>query len=213
MRSIFNTKRYWINNIMVKKRSVARNVYVGLAVVLGIAVVLAGGLLFIFGEDTPKVLGFGKQGMEDSERADLGSDEGIDSDSSGNLSGEFEVGVIEGDSGSIFVCSEWKQVQYSLGDFFEEIECLVYGVEGCESVRAVCGSEVFNLDYETGGVFKIRHSVFSGDQEVGFEIIEENVGARGRVALRAEIELEGIFDVGSLKCVVDSDSIVHKCVG
>jgi hypothetical protein len=199
---------------MVKKRSVERKIYVGLAVVLGIAVVLGGGLFFIFGEDTPEVLGFDKLGIGGDEQDDLRSDENADLDSSGNVSGESEENVsIVGSGSDRFICSEWSQVQYSLGNFFEEIECLVYGVEGCESVRATCGSEVFNLDYETGGAFRIRHSVFSGDQEIEFEIVEENVGARGRATLRAEVEMEGVFDVGSLRCIVDSDSIPHKCIG
>jgi len=203
-----------------------KGLYIGLLVAGGVTVVLVVGIFFVFGEDTLNVFDFKDQdavgsGQDDFKGGDFDvGDDGVESDSGevASSSGGGGGGSSSGDSGDGdedigFVCSDWRPVQYSLGNFVDDIECLVYGIDGCEKVKATCGSQVFNLDYATGGIFGIRHSVFLGDEEVSFKVIEENVGPRGRVALRAEMVLDGIFDVGNLKCVVDSERIPEHCVG
>ena len=200
-----------------------KGLYIGLLIGGGVAVVLAGGMFFVFGEGTLNVFDFKNQDAVDGGQYNFRGgdfdveDDGVLSDSGevASSSGGGGGGSSSGDSGDEdigFVCSDWKPVQYSLGNFVDDIECLVYGIDGCEKVKAVCGSQVLNLDYATGGIFGIRHSVFLGDEEVSFKVIEENVGPRGRVTLRAEMMLEGVFDVGSLKCVVDSERIPEYCV-
>lgn len=197
-----------------------RNIYVGLAVVLGVAVVFIGGMFFIFGSETIEVFDFRSQESDVRSQDDFGDDD-VALDESGNVGGGAGGGV-GGDSGGGggsggedvgFVCSRWQPVQYSFGNFFENVECLVYGVGGCERVRAVCGAEVFNLDYELGGIFGVKFFLFSGDDEISLEVIEEDVGARGRVSLRSEVVLDGEFDVGGLRCVVDSGRVPARCMG
>ncbi len=192
------------------KKGVLRNVLIGVGIIFGLALILGMGVLFVFGDRVSDV-------AWDKDDEDVVS-------SVAEVRLEIEGGAVEdlggdsdgdggGSSGDVgFVCSEWQPVQYSLGNFFENIECLVYGVDGCERVRAVCGSELFNLDYDLGGVFEIRHSLFSGDDEIEFEIIEENVGTRERAVLRTEIMLDGLFDVGSLECVVNTERVPQLCV-
>ncbi len=210
-----------------KRKFIAKWIVIGLAIIFGAMAVLAGGALFIFGSDAIDFLNreYGMMPASDDDRGGS-SDEGevsvnIEGSDVEDLGGSGASGGGGGggsgggnDGGSVgFICSEWQPVQYSLGNFFENIECLVYGVGGCDKVKATCGSEVFNLDYDIGGVFGIRHSLFSGDDEIGFDIVEKEVRSRDRKTLRTEIILEGSFDVGSLKCVVDSGKIPEKCLG
>lgn len=191
-----------------------KSLYVWL-IVIGVSVsVLIAGELFIFGigslsEDDGSFFEENSY-VDDSEEVSLSDEEQVvSSEGAGGGSG----GASGGEAGAGFVCSKWQPVQYSLGEFDENIECLVYGVGVCNRVKASCGVEVFNLDYDIEGIFGIRFSLFSGDDEIAFEVVDADVGAREREALDAEIFLDGEFDVGSLKCVIDSDRVPRECLG
>ncbi len=214
---------------MRNKKKVMRRVWIWASVVLGLCVVGVGGIFFVFGDETLEVVGLGDRdsgvrGQDGLSNEDVGmDDDDVSGVASGGASGGGGGGSSSGGGDAGGVCSEWQPVQYSIGNFFEHIECLVYGVGGCDKVKAVCGSEVFNLDYEAGGNFGIRFSLFEGvevlmgqevsGEEIGFEIIEEGLGARERVSLMSEIVVDGEFNVGELRCVVNSESVPMKCVG
>ena len=193
-----------------------KGVYVALITVVVLAVVVAGGVLFVFGgnvfpaeevkaatSDNARVA---IDILENEDNIEDKTNDAIDSSGGGGGASSDSIdGVV--DSGCVL-----QPVQYSLGEFVEQIECLFYGVDGCERVLAICESEIFNLDYDFGGDFVIKQSLFDGEDELDFELIEENVDARERVALRSEISLDGDFDVESLRCVVDSVEIPSRCL-
>lgn len=202
----------------MKKRSkkIIRRVGVGLGIFIVAVLVLVGGVFFVFGDDTASIFGARFPVFIGGGGEDLGDDY---VDSRIVSSGGGEVGVSDGGAsgggggGGAFVCNDWRPIQYSLANFNENIECLIYGVGTCEKVKASCSSELVNLDYDVGGNFGIRFSYFTGMQEDAFEVIEWEVSPRGRVILRSEVILYGSYDVSSMKCVVDSEIIPEKCFG
>lgn len=199
----------------------------GVVVFLGffvLTVLIAVGFVFIFGEDAiDNPFGYlpfsGSNGVNNDKINENANDVFGSSNGGGGASGSSSGG----ESGSSFVCNGWEDVQYSIGNFIENIECLVYGINGCERVRAVCGSDVYNLDSDVGGAFAIRYSVYSGDTlgeeydshegELSYEVVEKDIGANSKGTFVSEMTLDGEFDTSNLKCVVDKESVPTKCTG
>jgi hypothetical protein len=186
-------------------------------IALGLMLLIASlGVLFVYGGNAFDVLG-------DVGGFFSGEDEDILKDNEDPNSGDGRAGAGGGSGGGgsgggtgtgeeDSACSYWGPIQYSLGEFEENIECLIYGVEGCEKVKATCTAELRNLNDNVGGVFGIRFSLFSGGFPVISEIVEENLGPRERVVMRGEMMLEGdVYDVSSLECVTESEFIPVKC--
>jgi hypothetical protein len=194
-----------------------RDVYFWSIVVFGAVALLVGGMFFVFGKDTVNVI-VGEKRVVDSD-GEIIPDDVLNSEEKivpyggaggGASGGSGGGGGVEGMDPS---CERWYPVDYSLGKFFEKIECLVEGDSGCESVKASCGSEVTNLDYSIGGIFSVRNSLISNGEEVGFGVGSENIAARGFVNIGNEILVDGVFDIENLSCIVNVESVPLKCVG
>jgi hypothetical protein len=195
-----------------------KGAYVALIVFLGVAV-LTGGMFFVFGDDTLGVVGIKDQIM-DEENSDMNNSENSDAfifnkdgiavaaGSGGGGGGSGVSNLIEG----VFGCSEWKPVQYSFRNFFEDIECLVYGDLGCEKAKATCKVDISNLDSELGGTFSVGHSLYYEDQAVGFNIAEEYIEPLKKKTLTSEIIVDGNFDIDSFKCNVNVNTIPTRCL-
>lgn len=177
------------------------------------------GVVFVFGdkifevvEDRSPFFGESLASGEDDvsvDDVDLNGDE-ID----GVVAGDSSEGGGEGSGGSSGGsspgCTRFQYVQYSLSNFVEEAECLVYGVGGCEQVRIVCSSKIFNMDYEIGGNFGIVYSLTSGNDSIGSERMEKEVEARTSDVLRVEVIKDGLFDVNSLGCSIDMEIVPKR---
>ena len=184
-----------------------------------VLIILIGGSFFIFGSDV--LDSFGKTNFIDKDSVQNG-DGGTNGDGqvteSGiailNKSGEGsgESGGGGGTPDSVFICNRYQPLQYSLGSFIKDVECLVNGTTECEKIRVECSTELYNLDYDASGVFKIKYSLTSEGEILGYDFDDGNVGARNTDVLNVEFVEEGSFDVDKMGCLIDMDSVPQKCV-
>lgn len=202
----------------MKKRSgrVLKFFVIGVGVFLGVILLVAGGLIFVFGEDIIEhpldylpfkdSVGIGYESNDDfvegEDAASFGGGGG------GGGGGAAEGGIVTKEP----VCLRWEPVQYSIGDFDENIECLVYGIGICNKIKGKCYAQVKNLDDEVSGTFDIRFSLSSGGfEEAYYEIVSEEIGAKEKVLLGTDFEIEGEFDMASLEFVIDTESVPQRC--
>jgi len=172
------------------------------------ALVVAGGLLFVFGDvllddgndyenvpvnDTAKV----SVTIEDGEVEDkrIGS-----SGSSG------ETGDGDGIEEDVELNCRTREIQYSLKNFREEIVCRKSGAEGCEELAVSCSLEVYNLD-DADGVFEIEYGVAdSDDRELDSVVIEKNVASDDFEVFSADFVVTENVDEDS-SCILDMKSV------
>ena len=181
-------------------------------VVFGLVATVGFGAFFVFGDEVLKAVGddrfFGGDSYSDDREYDDGGDlvegdEGFVSGGGGSVGGG-------GDSDDVYICPT-DPLQYSLTKFISDVECLVYGVGGCESVKMVCSAELRNLDYEVGGIFGIEYSLVSDGEILEARVIETDIAPRAKSVFRTEIFVEGEFDVGALECAIDMENVPVKC--
>jgi len=200
-----------------KGRDVFRKVFLGVLIILVLGVIVFAGTFFVFGNDLLDTVGDGEFFAGSSRSADAG-DRGVENVN--NLGDDRMVSSGGGGSGGASSSSDdssevtcpMQQVQYSLGNFVEKAECLLYGVGGCEKVKVICSAELYNLDRDVGGLFGIQYSLTSGNEVLEVKVVEADVGTRSRVILRTEIVKDGLFDVGKLGCSIDMESVPMKCI-
>ena len=172
-------------------------------------------VVFVFGDNIFEAVEDGRPFLGESSASggdvvtvdDVLSEGAVEDVVAGESGGE---GGGDGDEESVSGCTRFQYVQYSLSNFVEEAECLVYGVGGCEQVRIVCSSKVFNMDYEIGGNFGIVYSLTSGNETIGSERMGKEVGARTGDVLRVEVVKDGLFDISSLGCSIDMEIVPKR---
>lgn len=113
---------------------------------------------------------------------------------------------------SVFICNRYQPLQYSIGSFIQDVECLVNGTTGCDKIKVKCSSELYNLDYNTGGVFGIRYSLTSGGDILDYDIDSGRVEPRRAEVFSVEFVKSGSFNVDNMGCLIDMDSVARKCI-
>lgn len=191
-----------------------RNMWIVL--VIFILAVFVSGVLFIFGDSvldgSVKDIFFSKDSVVKSGDDSAGADVWNNVDEVG-FSGEGgSEGSGGGSSDSVFICSKYQPLQYSLGSFVQDVVCLVNGTVECDKVSVKCSSELYNLDYDSGGVFGVRYSLAYSGEVLDYDVDSGNVGPRSAEVLNVEFAREGSFNVDDIVCLVDMDSVARKCV-
>ena len=188
-----------------------KRVYIGLAVIGVLVFVL--GWIFVFGDkvldsvDSGEFLG--RDSYVDKERGEAENGEQVIEDERRELED-----VVKGEADGAGEPSEsevgyrTQQVQYSLRNFVESVECLENGTTKCNKIGVNCSVEVYNLDHEVGGIFGIRYSLISDEKELDSEVAEKDIGVGEMGVLKVGFVREGSFgfDV-DWGCSIDMESV------
>lgn len=154
--------------------------------VVVIILIVAMGIIFLLGDEVLQMYDGGELSESNSnpesarEIGDMDGDNleeatediyGITEGGGSNTDGGNSEEAIDG------VNCKMQQIQYSLKNFKNSVECTNTGANGCISLVVNCSMEVYNLDREVDGIFGIRYSlVNSENEELDFELVQKNVG-------------------------------------
>ncbi len=185
-------------------------------VVFGIMVVLVilFGLLFVFGDEVLRVVDdvMSSGGSSSSENIVDDGDVGVVSEA-GGVEGSDVGGSESGDVGEVADC-RMQQVQYSLKNFKNSVECTDMGEVGCTRVVVSCSMEVYSF-YDGVGVFGIRYAlVDSDDEELDFELIEKEVEFGTPVVFSTEFvrsDMSGVDEDLSCPFTVETVPLREVC--
>ncbi len=153
--------------------------------VIVVILIVVVGVVFLFGDEVLQMRDSEKPLESDSNPESVEEVSGIDGEDSEEVIADVdEVGGVGGssadgeDSEDVAKGTNCKmqQIQYSLKNFKNSVECTNVGADGCIKLVVNCSVEVYNLDRDAEGIFEIRYSlVDSNDEELDFELVQKNV--------------------------------------
>ena len=182
-------------------------------VISGIVVVLVilFGLLFVFGDEVLQVVDevMSSEGSSNLEKIEEDEDVGVVSEA-GGVEDSDTGGGESGDVGEVSDCN-MQQIQYSLKDFKNSVECMDTGEVGCTRVVVSCSMEVYSFGSGVG-IFGIRYAlVDSNDNGLDFELIEKEVEFGTPVVFSTEFvrsDMSGVDE--DLSCPFTVETVPRK---
>ena len=140
---------------------------------LVVVLMILAGLFFVFGDEVLRVVDdlMSSEGKSNLENIVWG--EGIEDGGAGEVE---DLSAGESDSAGLEESGcNMQQIQYSLKNFENSVECTDTGINGCISLVVSCSMEVYSFE-DGEGIFGIRYAlVDSNEIELDFELIEKEV--------------------------------------
>lgn len=144
-----------------------------------VAILIVGATgVFLWGDEIYQVIAF----QEDSDGLssfdnEIDGRESEDSSIGGAGSTESSKGISGGDEALIDSGCNIRSVPYALKNFKENVVCLEWDSDGCIRLSVNCSVEIYNLDDDFSGDFKIRYALLDDSQnELEVKSLSDRVG-------------------------------------
>ncbi|MEA3248459.1 MAG: hypothetical protein U9Q73_02010 [Nanoarchaeota archaeon] len=181
-------------------------------IILGVVAILIFlvGVIFVFGDEVLKEVN--SKHFLDGSSIPENIIEVSETEEVEKVEGSLDSGIGGSEDVVDGLSCKMQQIQYSLRNFENSVECTDMGVNGCIELVVRCSMEVYSFDRDISGNFGIRYALVDANgSELDFKLIEKEVEFGNSVIFSTEFVREDMFGVDdNLTCPFTVESVPRK---